>query len=321
LRESDPAAFVLQQSTPEALRPMTVALVAGAGGFVGGHLCRHLERSGVTVRRLGRHTPVGVLEPSEARRTEALAGVDVVFYLAAIAHERVAGRAGEALQTVNVDAPLNWLRAAERAGARRFVWLSSIKVLGDVSAEPLRPDAPYRPGDAYARSKQAAERALLGEPLTRTSLAVVRPPLVYGPGVRGNFLALLRWAESRLPLPLGRATAPRSLLGIGNLCDLLLRLEHDGDGVFHVADPTDVCVAELVRQVRRLLHRPPRLMAVPATLLRRAARLVGRAEIYARLFEPLRVDGSATCASLNWSPPLPPLQELEETVAWFRSSR
>jgi nucleoside-diphosphate-sugar epimerase len=300
---------------------MTVALVIGAGGFVGSHLCRSLERGGVTVRRVGRRSPVGVLEPCGARRSEALAGVDVVYFLAAIAHERIAGHAGGALQAVNVEAPLSWLQAAEHSGTPRFVWLSSVKVLGDVSAEPLRHDAPYRPGDAYARSKQAAEERLLGEPLARTALAVVRPPLVYGPEVRGNFLALLRWGDSGLPLPLGRATALRSMLGIGNLCDLLMRLGRGGEGVFHVADAADVCVADLLRHVRQMLGRPPRLLAVPPATLRHAARLTGRADAYSRLFEPLRIDSSATCAALNWAPPYPPSEQLEETVAWFRASR
>ncbi|MFU8813948.1 MAG: NAD-dependent epimerase/dehydratase family protein [Pseudomonadales bacterium] len=305
------------------------ALITGAGGFVGSHLCRSLSRAGVGVRQVsGRRASspdesavIHLLEPCEDRIVRALGGVDVVYYLAAVAHEAVARSDPEALAAVNVEAPLRWLRAAERAGTRRFVWLSSIKVLGDVSAEPLRPGDPYRTGNAYARSKQHAEQRLLAEPRAATGLAVVRPPLVYGPSVRGNFLTLLRWAANGLPLPLARAQAQRSMVGIDNLCDLLLRLGSDGEGIFHVADPVDVCVADLMRQVRALLGRPARLLAVPPPMLEAAARLLRRPEIYSRLFAPLRVDASATRAQLAWSPPCGLTQQLTETVAWFRSSR
>jgi nucleoside-diphosphate-sugar epimerase len=300
---------------------MPVALVTGAGGFVGGHLCRHLERRGVTVRRLGRSSPVGVHERSEALRARALEGVDVVYYLAAVAHEGVARGDSNLLHAVNVAAPLAWLRSSDRAGTPRFVFVSSIKVLGDVSAEPLRPDAPYRPAGAYAASKQQAEQGLCGETLEATALAVVRPPLVYGPEVRGNFLALLRLGASPLPLPLARATALRSLVGIGNLCDLLARLGRNGEGIFHVADSDDVCVADLLRLIREQLGRPARLFGLPPLLFRGAASLIARPQIYARLFEPLRVDTSATRSTLGWKPPVALAAQLEETVAWFRSSR
>lgn len=307
--------------------PVNVSLVTGAGGFVGGHLCRYLARAGMSVRQVsgrgaaGERAAIDLLEPSEDRIVRALAGVDVVFYLAAVAHEGVARADPEGLQAVNVEAPLRWLRAAERAGTRRFVWLSTIKVLGDVSLAPLRPEDPYRPGDDYARSKQRAEQLLLGEPRAVTALAVVRPPLVYGPLVRGNFLALLRWGASGMPLPLGRATAPRSMVGVGNLCDLLLRLGRDGDGIFHVADPADVCVAELLGQIRALLGRPRRLPPVPPRVLGAAARLLRRPGIYARLFEPLQVDASATHAQLAWAPPRGVTEQLQETVTWFQASR
>jgi nucleoside-diphosphate-sugar epimerase len=300
---------------------MTIALVTGAGGFVGSQLCRHLEHRGIGVRAVGRRSPVGVLEPREHALDDTLAGVDVVYYLAAIAHEGVVGSDAGLLNAVNVEAPVRWLHAAERVGVRRFVWLSSIKVLGDIGAEPLSTNAPYRPSGAYAHSKQHAEQRLLGERLQRTSLAVVRPPLVYGPGVRGNFLALLRWSASGAPLPLARATAPRSLVGVGNLCDLLLRLGQNGEGVFHVADPADISVAELISRVRRLHGRPPRLVPIPPAVLRRVAHGLGYGDVYSRLFEPLRVDASATAAELRWRPPLTLSEQLEETVAWFRSSR
>src|SRR5690606_21377789 len=178
---------------------------------------------------------VGLLDLDETRLARVLEGVDVVHFLAGIAHEAVAASDRQGLQQVNVAAPCAWLRAADRAGVAQFVWLSSIKVLGDRSERPLRPEDPYRPGDPYAASKAEAERRLLDEPLRTTKLAVVRPPLVYGPGVRGNFAALLRWSDSPWPLPVGGADAPRSLVAAANLSDLLVRLGRGASGIFHVA--------------------------------------------------------------------------------------
>lgn len=303
---------------------MPRALVVGAGGFIGAHLCAHLVAAGfelVVVSRgdvpRGERLIIDLLESAESARIGACTGVDAVFYLAGVAHERVARADAVQLQRLNVDAPACWLRAADQAGVAHFVWLSSIKVLGDVSREPLRADAPYRPGDAYARSKVQAEQTLLSTPLLRTTLTVVRPPLVYGPGVSGNFERLLRWSVGALPLPLKGAIAPRSMVGVWNLCDLLTRLARNGGGIYHVADDRDWSVAELITEIRRLLGRPSRLFAVPSTLLRLAAAAAGRDAVYERLFEPLQVDQSDTRRRLGWEPDCCPSAQLRETVTWF----
>lgn len=306
---------------------MTVSLVTGAGGFVGGHLCRTLAARGHEVRRVSRaaqqHSgaPVSVLETDESALTRVLGGVDNVYFLAGVAHRPLAAADPDMLHAVNVAAPLRWLQAAERAGVGRFIWLSSIKVLGDTSSRPLTPQDPHAPADAYARSKAAAEEALLGSRCSGVSLAVVRPPLVYGPGVGGNFAALLRWAAGPVPLPLGCATALRSLVAVGNLCDLLGRLSLDGSGVYHVADDDDVHVAALLSEVRRLLGRPPRLLAVPRPVMRAAAQIAGRRAVYQGLFEPLQVDTAATRQALAWQPPQSRAEALQETVAWLPTSR
>ena len=306
---------------------MTVTLVTGAGGFVGAHLCRKLASLDGEVRRVSskpgvRSRPeLAHVEASEPEIAAALEGAEVVYFLAGIAHEAAAGGDPDLMRRINVEAPRNWLRVADRVGVRRFVWLSSIKVLGDTSASPVRPDDPYRPGDPYARSKVEAEERLLGEALSVTALAVVRPPLVYGPEVRGNFAALLRLAASGVPLPLAGATAPRSLVAVDNLCDLLIRLARDGEGVFHAADGEDLTVAGIVSTVRRQLAMASRLFHVPRPWVRAGCRLTGRGTAYTRLFEPLRMSIEETRERLGWAPPRRVEETLADTVTWLRMSR
>lgn len=307
---------------------MSTTLVTGAGGFIGRHLCRHLAARGhrvisVSSQRVPQaaNAHVRLLEADEASVARALKGVHAVYHLAAIAHEAAAAADPARMREINVETPVRWLRAADRAGVERFVWLSSIKVLGDVSAEPLTVDAPYRPGNEYARGKVEAEQRLQDETLEHTDLVMVRPPLVYGEGVRGNFQALLRLAQSGWPLPLGRAAALRSLVGVHNLCDLLVSLPARGRGIYHVTDGEDLSVAELVARLRRLEGRPRRLVPVPRWLLAGAATAAGRRATYSRLFEPLRLDDSATRTELGWTPPCSVDHQLERTQAWFSSTR
>jgi len=306
--------------------------VVGAGGFVGRHLRAELEARGERVAVVSTQPGLSswgglrLLEDDPGRIESRLAGVERIYFVGGVAHgAALAGDAAEVLSRGNVDAPLRWLRAADRAGVPRFVWLSSIKVLGDVSQRPLVPDDPYRPGDAYARSKVAAERALCGQQRDAVALAIVRPPLVYGPGVVANFRRLLGWADGATPLPLATARAPRSLLAVGNLCDALCRLgEAPGDGaegIFHVADRESVSVAELLSRLRRLCGRSPHLWPLPRPVLKSGAALAGMQGIYQRLFEPLEVDSVKLQTDLDWSPRQSLDDALQETVTWYRMSR
>lgn len=292
---------------------MRVALVTGAGGFVGGHLCTALTRRGWSVRSV----PSGS-EPL----AEALDGVDAIYHLAAIAHEASAAASAASLHAVNVELPARWFAAADRAGVPAFVWLSSIKVLGDVARTPLDVDAPYAAVGAYAASKVAAEQRLAAMAARRTRLAVVRPPLVYGPGVKGNFRSLLRWAASGMPLPLANARELRTLVGVDNLCDLLALLgERPRAGVYHVGDADDVSVRDLVVALRGGLGMSPRLFALPPRALATLARAAGRGAAYSRLFDALRVDTQRTRDDLGWRPPHTRQDQLERTLRWFSASR
>lgn len=302
-------------------------MVTGAGGFIGTHLCQALIEEDWHVAVITRGAaPPGcerlpvTLAATDGELAQALAGADVVFHLAGMAHDRVSGAAEEELLRVNAEGAARVLAAAEAGGVPGLVWLSSIKVLGETSRQPLRPEDAYRAEDAYARSKVAGERALLDrDGATRT--AIVRPPLVYGPGVAGNFLSLLRWVASGVPLPLGAALAPRSMVGVDNLCSLLLRLAAEGSGVFHVADPRDRSVAELIRAVAASLGVADRSWRVSPGLLSMLAASIGQRARYTRLFEPLQVDQSETYKRLGWQPPHDQEQQLEATLRWFRDRR
>jgi UDP-glucose 4-epimerase len=305
---------------------VSLAVVTGAGGFIGSHLVLRLLGDGWRVKVLARDAPArgadatldpGLgLESSEDRWAAALEGADVVFHLAGIAHRRAPA---EVLELVNEHSPARLYEAAARAGVARFVWLSSIKVLGEKSAEPLREDSARAPVDAYGASKAAGEARLLAQAGRDTAVAVVRPPMVYGPGVKANFrllLALARLAGRGVPLPFGDATAPRSLLGVTNLCDFLMRVAACGEGVLHVADPEDLSVAELLRV---LTGKPDlRLPAIPRRRMRTLFQAVGRRGDYTRLFEPFRLDSRVTREALSWEPPQSGRRLLKETMAWYR---
>jgi UDP-glucose 4-epimerase len=306
---------------------MKTALVTGATGFVGSHLIAHLLEAGWQLKvlqrdaeRLPRTTPVTAVEPtlhsSAAQWAPVLEGVDVVFHLAGVAHRQAPEYE---LERVNAQSPALLAGAAEAAGVESFVWLSSVKVLGETSAEPLSEAAVYAPADPYALSKTRGEQNLR-ELSVHSSfrLSIVRPPLIYGVGVKANFLALLslaRLAQRGLPLPLGAAQAPRSLLAVANLCDFLTLAATRGDGLLHVADPRDLSVVQLLERLCQGQHL--RLWSVPEAAMRRLLRLAGREGIYRRLFEPLQLDCRDSFRRLDFHPALDSGPFLDEMMTWF----
>jgi UDP-glucose 4-epimerase len=288
--------------------------VTGASGFVGAHLVPRLIARGhevVTLARDGLDGPALPLDAESSRQdwAQGLQGIDGIVHLAAIAH-RVPDEV--ALDRVNVRWPLALFQAAVDAGVTGFVFLSTIKVLGDVSARPLRVEDPYAPGDVYGNSKARAERRLLDEQREHPGLklAILRPPLVYGPGVKANFSALLGWAERGrrgIPLPFGAARAPRSFISVGNLCEAIIAsLGHAG--IFHCADPVDLSVAELLE---KLGVPSARLVPLPAWLMHGLFAVLGRGAIFDRLYRPLQLDCAASREALGWEPG----QTVDEAIA------
>ena len=253
--------------------------VTGAGGFVGRNLVAALARAGHEV-------------------LPALPGAQAVVHLAAIAHRR-AGR--EELDEVNVRLAARVGREAAAQGAR-LVFLSSVKVHGEESQAPFTERSRIAPQDAYAVSKARAEDLLGAIPGLR--LAILRPPLVYGPGVKANFLALMRAIARGWPLPLGAIENRRSFIYVGNLADAIMRCL-SADGTYLVADGAPVSTPALCRELGATLGRPARLVPFPAALLPR------------KLTASLVVDDRAIRERLGWRPPHARDEGLRATAQWY----
>ena len=315
---------------------MTEVLVTGASGFVGRALCAALGVQGCLVRGAARTLPdrsqtpsiaVGDIGPVTDWRA-AVTGCEAVVHLAAHVHvkRRLASNAAGEFHRVNVEGTENLARQAARAGARRFVFLSSVKVNGETSTERAFVESdPVMPTDAYGASKAEAEKRLrIIASETGMEVVIVRPPLVYGPGVKANFLGLLRAVDSWVPLPLSSIANVRSLVYVGNLVHALSAcLTHPAaaDRTFFVSDDHDVSTPQLIREIATALGKKPLLFPFPPLLLRGAGLLTGRAEQVARLTGSLQVDISSIKTALDWRPPFSMQQGLAQTVSWYRSLR
>lgn len=306
---------------PPVAPPPPVA-VTGPGGWIGRRLSEIAAARALPLRPIDRET----LDSDGALR-ERLANCRALIHLAAIAHRPHGAVDDEQFDVANHRLALRVARAARDAGVPRVVLVSTAKVMGERSGRPFNECDPPAPADAYARSKLAAERALLAlhEP-GRFDVVVARPPLVYGPGARANFAALVRAAARRWPLPLADATALRSLVHLDNLVDALLFLSDcpaAAGHVYFVADGTDVSVAGIVGRFRRLQGRRAGLFPFPPAVRAfacAAARLAGAdlAPVFERVFAPLQVDAAALRA-LGWAPPLAPQRALDATLESMRA--
>ncbi len=304
---------------------MTV-LVTGAGGFVGAALCQALAANGASVIAADRQAlgDLGVAQIPEP----LFRAVDAVVHLAARVHvmrERSTDPLAE-FRRVNVEGTRRLIDAAARAGVRRLVYLSSIKVNGEVSpGRPFTPDDPPRPQDAYGVSKFEAEEVLAAAAAkTGIETVVLRAPMVYGPGVRANFLSLLRLCDSAIPLPFGAVHNRRSLIYLGNLVDALrCAASHPAAAgkTYLVRDAEDLSTRELVARIRRALGRPPRLVPVPPALLRAGAALAGQGAAADRLLGTLTLDDSLIRRELSWQPPYGIDAGLAATIEWYRAQR
>jgi nucleoside-diphosphate-sugar epimerase len=308
---------------------MRRVLVTGGTGLVGRALLRRMtqERRGAiraAVRDAGTNLPSGV-EPTpgeldaDANWQAAVSGVDAIIHLAARVHimrEAVDNPLAE-FRRVNVGGTLNLAQQAADAGVPRFIFVSSVKVNGE-SGMCTETDTPA-PVDPYGISKHEAEIGLRRiAAASGMSVVIVRPPLVYGPGVGANFGALIRAVKRGMPLPLGAVCNRRSLIAVDNLVDfLLISLTHEraANDTFLVSDGEDLSTPELIRRLARAMDRPARLLPVPPPLLVTAATLTGRGDVARRLLDSLQLDITKARTQLAWVPPVSVDEGLSRAVA------
>ena len=318
-------------------------LVTGANGFVGSALCDRLRDVGCLVRKAmrdERKLPQGdtaghnefewvVLHDrsTDVETRQALHGAQVVMHLAARVHimeDRAADPLAE-FRRVNTDWTERLARAAARQGVRRFVYVSSIKVNGEESPVPFTELDPPNPQDPYGISKWEAEQALAAvSSETGLETVIVRSPLVYGPGVGGNFLALMNVLRKGIPLPLALVQNRRSLIYRGNLIDALIRCAHDtraAGRTYLVSDGEDLSTPELIQRLGRTMGVTVRLWPFPSSLLRWAGCVLGKQGALDRVLGSLQLDCSALRRELDWHPPCSVDDGLAETAAWFNGIR
>jgi nucleoside-diphosphate-sugar epimerase len=300
--------------------------VTGASGYIGRATLHWLAREGLVVG-VGRAAPAFRLSPSASWRATgatapqpaAFKGCDIVIHLAGRAHTTVATTDGQDLfDLVNRRLALDTAVAARAAGVRRFVFVSTIGVHGNWSAELVRANSPLRLETPYVRSKWAAEQELArlcGD--AGMTLCIVRPPMVYGPGCPGNFQRLLRLVASGLPLPFGSMRSVRSFVHVENLASFLAASATrplPAHSVFVIGDGSDWSTVQLVRAMAEALGKRSRAFPFPLGLLRLAASAVDRIRELDSLSRPMRVDASAAWQACAWQPSVEPASGLRDAV-------
>ncbi|WP_285373333.1 SDR family oxidoreductase [Pseudomonas sp. lyk4-TYG-107] len=308
-------------------------MVTGASGFVGEALVFRLlvdkkfspiaAARGAT--RLHGLCPVVPFYLTHSKILPALDDVQVVVHAAARVHvmNESAGDPLAEFRKVNVEGTLKLAQCAAASGVRRFIFISSIKVNGEntLMGKPFKADDQPNPLDPYGVSKYEAEETLkqLGRD-TGMEVVIIRPPLVYGPGVKANFLSMLIWLNKGVPLPLGSIRNQRSLVAIGNLVSLIATcIDHPAaaNQTFLVSDGEDLPTTQLLRFLARALGKPARLLPLPEWLLKLGASILGKQAVAQRLCGSLQVDISKNRELLGWSPPIKMDKAMRQTAGYY----
>lgn len=313
----------------------TKVLVTGATGFVGRALLFELRKrsshSLVSASRSAHPVIEGIFHRRhdllDSTQLPELNDIQVVVHTAARVHVMNDQSADKlaAYRAANVDGTLALANAAAAAGVRRFIYLSSIKVNGEETSQgkPFTAFDQPCPQDPYGISKMEAEIGLRQiEALTKMEVVVIRPPLVYGPGVKANFRGMMKWLERGVPLPFGAVNNRRSLVGRENLIDLiaLCIVHHKAGGQdFLVSDGEDISTTQLLKKMRSALDCRTFLLPIPPAVLNAAATMLGKGDIARRVMGWLQVDIAHTQETLGWAPPLSLEAGLELTAAAYKA--
>lgn len=314
---------------------MSRVLVTGATGFVGSLLCRRLVEKGHEVVAATRREMnikgchclnIGSIDEN-TDWTVHLKSIDVIFHLAARVHVMNDGAEDplKEFRRINVAGTKNLAEQFSKTKDKRFVFLSSIKVNGEKtkSGHPFNIEDTAAPQDPYGQSKQEAERVLrLIAQNSSLSTTILRPPLVYGPGVKANFLALLKLANSGLPVPFGCLNNKRSLIYVENLCDLLIKsafAPQCANKTYLVSDGTDLSVKEMFSLMRQHFQKPPRSLPIPSSLLNLLGSLVGKKDKIHRLTQSLEIDMADLSKDLNLIAPYDTNEAFRQTCHWLKS--
>ena len=313
-------------------------LVTGANGFIGRHVCSELISRGWTVTGAVRDKETGSLLPSEVLTLlvedmysvqdwhKALQGITHVIHLIARTHTPDLERTDSYLdyKRVNVDLTENLTKACLSSGIKKFLFMSSIKAIGERSTSPLDENFPALPEDNYGKTKLEAEKLLIelcskGEGM---EYVIIRPPLVFGPEVRGNFQRLLKIASAGIPLPLGSSNNMRSVIFGKNLAHAVVHLlekSDAGNNIFHISDEPDLSTTELLKKLRKGLGKPELLFPFPPPLLFLAAKLLGKGREAEKVLGSLQVSSEKARGSFGWTPPFTLEEGLGETCRWFKT--
>jgi nucleoside-diphosphate-sugar epimerase len=309
-------------------------LITGADGFVGTALCAKLQDSGCSIFKVVR-TATASDQISVGNITECTQWddalnqkIDVVVHLAAVTSLFNSTGTPEDIEAcyrrVNVLGAINFAKQCADNNVRRFIFISTVKVLGEGDVAQYHWDDPALPSDFYATTKWEAERSLRTiANNSKMELCIIRPPLVYGPGVKANFLRLIKAIDNRWPLPLGAIHNRRSLIYLGNLVDAIsLCLTHPkaAGKTFMVSDNDDVSTPELVRRLAKAFDTPPFLLPIPVSWIRFVGGLLGKAASVDRLVGSFAVDIAPIQKELGWTPPYSMEAGLSATAEWYRRS-
>ena len=313
-------------------------LVTGATGFIGSFLVDRLAKENLAVVAAVRNSfglkldsSINLIDIGNLTSSldwgDALRGVDVVVHLAARAHilrDPVSDPLAH-YRYINVDCSLNLAHQAVRAGVKRFIYMSSIKVNGEstVSGKPFSSNDNPMPEDFYGISKYEAEIGLQGIAKDQSmELVIIRPPLVYGPGVKGNFLNLMKWMMRPLPLPFSLINSLRSYVSLENLVDFIITCIYHpraANQVFLVSDDKDLSIVDLCYLIGRALARPAMLFSIPVSWIYFFANLMNRQAVADRLCLSLQVDITDSKRLLGWAPKITPEEAINETARYFLS--